>query len=208
MKNDLIFRMYLTAAGLMIFLSATPQQNPGTTLQENQFNKPRYAYFIHPTLSNLAGKSANDEPNSLSIHLLSAYKFMNGLSVGAGSGIEHLGKPMLPAYGYLRYDLRTAGTTPYVWIKAGYGFSLESEDTDDPWYISYRESKGGMLFNAGIGIALFSRKNLGVNMGVGYRYQKVSTTYHETSWGGEEETIRQVFTEFNRFELQIGVVFR
>lgn len=208
MKNDLILRMYLTAAGLMIFLSATPQQNPGTTLQENQLNKPRYGYFIHPTLSNLAGKSTNDEPNSLSIHLLSAYKFMNGLSVGAGSGAEHLKTPLLPVYGYLRYDLNAAGTTPYVWIKAGYGFSLESEDTDDPWYTNYRESKGGMLFNAGIGIALFSRKNLGVNMGVGYRYQKVSTTYHETSWGSEEETIRQVFTEFNRFELQIGIVFR
>lgn len=208
MKNNSLLRTYLTAGGLIISLIIYSQQktdNPGNAANQD---KTHYGYFIHPSLSNLAGKSTNDEPNTISIHLLSAYKFMNGLSVGAGSGIEHLGKPLLPAYGYLRYDLNAAGTTPYVWIKAGYGFSLESEDTDDPWYTSYRESKGGMLFNTGIGIALFSRKNLGVNMGVGYRYQNVSTTYHETSWGSEEETIRQVFTEFNRFELQIGIVFR
>jgi len=208
MRNNIMLKTYFIAAGLMIFLAATSQQKPANAGTGEQLIKPRYGYFIHPSISNLAGKSSNEEPNSISIHLLSAYKFMNGLSLGAGSGIEHLGKPLLPAYGYLRYDLNKAGTTPYAWIKAGYGFSLEGEDTDDPWYTSYRESKGGMLFNAGIGIALFSRKNLGVNMGVGYRYQKVSTTYHETNWGSDEEKIRQVFTEFNRFELQIGIVFR
>lgn len=203
-----MLKTYFTIAGLIIFLSVTAQQEPDNAGNGEQQHTPRYGYFIHPSVSNLAGKSTNEEPNSLSIHLLSAYKFRNGLSVGAGSGAEHLEMPLLPVYGYLRYDLNDSRATPYAWIKAGYGFSLEKDDADDPWYTSYRESSGGILLNAGIGIVLYSRKNMGVNMGVGYRFQKVSTTYHESTWGSEEESVRTVFTEFNRFELQLGIVFR
>lgn len=203
-----MLKIYFTIAGLIIFLSAAAQQHPGNNDRKEPILTPHYGYFIHPTLSNLAGKSTNDEPNSLSIHLLSAYEFINGLSVGAGSGLEHLEVPLLPVYGYLRYDLNDSGATPYAWIKAGYGFSLEKDETEDTWSGSYSESCGGLLLNAGIGIVLYSRQNLGVNMGVGYRFQKISTTYHETWWGSGEEFVREIFTEFNRFELQLGIVFR
>ncbi|MDZ7738039.1 MAG: hypothetical protein U5K32_03015 [Bacteroidales bacterium] len=203
-----MLKIYFTIAGLIILLSATAQKEPETIATGEQLHTPPYGCFIHPSLSNLAGKSTNEEPNSLSIHLLSAYKFRNGLSVGAGSGAEHLEMPLLPVYGYLRYDLNDSRATPYAWLKAGYGFSLEADEAEGTWSGSYRESNGGILLNAGMGIVLFSRKNMGVNMGVGYRFQKVSTTYHDTWWGSNEESVRTVFTEFNRFELQLGIVFR
>ncbi|MFO7756223.1 MAG: hypothetical protein R6V34_09585 [Bacteroidales bacterium] len=202
-----MLKIYFTVAGLIIFLSATAQKEPGNAGNGEQQHTPRFGYFIHPSVSNLAGKSTNEEPNSLSIHLLSAYKFRNGLSVGAGSGAEHLDMPLLPLYGYLRYDLNDSRATPYAWLKAGYGFSLAEDETEGTWTGFYSESSGGMLLNAGIGIVLYSRKNLGVNMGAGYRFQKVSTTYHESTWGSGEESVRTVFTEFNRFELQLGIVF-
>lgn len=202
-----MLKIYISIAGLMIFLTAAAQQetNAGTGEQKHT---PRYGYFIHPSVSNLAGKSTNDEPNSLSIHLLSAYKFSNRLSIGAGSGLEHLEMPLLPAYGYLRYDLNDSGATPYAWIKAGYGFSLENKESDGSWDSYYSDTRGGILLNVGIGIVLYCRQNLGVNMGIGYRFQKVSFTYNDTWWGSSEESVRTVFTEFNRFELQLGIVFR
>ena len=203
-----MLRIYFTIAGMIIFLSSTAQQQVDTTGTKKQLQAIHHSYFIHPSVSNLAGKSTNEEPNSLSIHLLSAYKFRSRLSVGAGSGIEHLELSLLPAYGYLRYDLNDSRATPYAWIKAGYAFSLEKDETEDTWYGSYCESSGGILLNAGIGIVLYSRQNMGVNMGVGYRFQKISVTYHDTWWGAGEGSYREIFTEFNRFELQLGIVFR
>jgi len=203
-----MLKIYISIAGLIIFLSSAAQQEPDNGSKNEPIYSPGYGYFIHASASNLAGKPTNDEPNSLSIHLLSAYKFRNRLSIGAGSGLEYLEKPLLPAYGYLRYDLNDSRATPYAWIKAGYGFSLENKESGDTWYGSYTESSGGILLNAGIGIVLYNRHNLGVNMGVGYRFQKVNKTYPETWWGSSEESVRTVFTEFNRFELQLGIVFR
>ncbi|MBN1387832.1 MAG: hypothetical protein JW965_05250 [Bacteroidales bacterium] len=194
--------------GLLLTIPAWSQLPAGPDKSADGVKIPGNGYFIHLSISNLAGRSSNEEPDRLSIHLLSAYKTSKGLSFGAGSGIDHLEIPLLPFYAYLRYDPFKTKFSPYVWLKSGYAVSLAADDQENTWYGSYTESKGGLLLNAGIGFVLYTWPNIGINMGVGYRFQKVSETYHDYWWGGGEDAVREIITEFNRFELQLGIIFR
>jgi len=61
------------------------------------------------------------------------------------------------------------------------------------------------MFNTGAGIELASWRRNAVNMGVGYRYQKI--TFRQVNrWN--EEVINELVSSFNRIELQFGLVFR
>lgn len=203
-----MLRLIIIITGLLTTIIAPIKLPAQTNITAEEMKASCKGYFIHLSFSNLAGKSSSDEPNSLSIHLLSAYKSCKGLSFGAGSGIEHLDMPLLPLYAYMRYDPFKTRVSPYIWFKCGYSISLDDEDEDNTWYGSYTESKGGLLLNAGIGFVLYTWPNIGINMGIGYRFQKVSRTYHDYWWGGDAETVREIITEFNRFELQLGIIFR
>ena len=204
-----MLRLIIFIAGLLATIIASIKLPAQTDTTAEGMKASCHGYYIHLSFSNLAGKSSNDEPNSLSIHLLSAYKSCKGLSFGAGSGIDNLEMPLLPLYAYMRYDPLKTRVSPYIWFKGGYSISLDAEDEDNNiWNVSYTENKGGLLLNAGIGFVLYTWPNIGVNMGIGYRFQKVSRTYHDFWWGGDAETVREIITEFNRFELQLGIIFR
>ncbi len=61
------------------------------------------------------------------------------------------------------------------------------------------------MFNAGAGMELASWRRNAVNIGVGYRYQKI-TYKHEQN--GTRQTMNEIITHFNRLEVQFGFVFR
>ncbi len=61
------------------------------------------------------------------------------------------------------------------------------------------------MFNAGTGIELASWRRNAVNIGIGYRYQKITYKHdHNIS----EETMKEIITWFNRIEVQFGFIFR
>ena len=61
------------------------------------------------------------------------------------------------------------------------------------------------MFNTGAGIELASWRRNAVNIGVGYRYQKI--IYRRVNNWMEDMT-NELVTNFNRIEVQLGFIFR
>lgn len=162
-------------------------------------------YYIQISASVLAGKDSTGSLSGNSFHFSNGYQFRNGVVAGIGTGLEKMDVTIVPLYVDLRYYPLSTRISPYAWIKSGYGFTT----TDKP-YTNYTEpwgeSEGGFLFSAGAGIALFTWQRAAINIGIGYRYQKISLSHDEYWWGGN--SVRETVTQFNRLELQVGFIFR
>ena len=178
-----------------------------TITGRQKFSPAGKGYFIHFSASTLAGKSDQDNANLLSLHLTNGFQFSNGIRAGIGVGMEQMESPLLPLYADLNYHPFNSRVSPYLYLKAGYGFPLQEKKEDNHyWYYSMVNSKGGLLFNAGAGIALYTWQRAGVNLGIGYRYQRVSMVYRNM-WDSRPNTLEKV-TRYNRLQLQLGFIFR
>jgi len=166
----------------------------------------RGGYYINVAANILAGKSKNDRSVKTGLHLSNGYQFSNGLGIGIGTGIEEMSMILLPVYADLRYHPFNSRISPYTFLKSGYAFSLTDDEEKIGWYGFDRESKGGLILNTGVGIMLYTGERFGVNIGIGYRYQRVTVT--ETSNGTWSDYSTHYITTYNRFEMQLGFVFR
>ena len=164
-------------------------------------------YYIQFSASVLAGNNDGGNASSPVFHLSNGYLFASGLGIGFGSGIEQLEVSVVPLYADIRYYPSKRRVSPYVWLKSGYGFTTSDQPVLYTYYYGAGgESKGGFLFNIGAGIALYSWQSSAVNIGVGYRYQKITLSHEEYGWNGP--LLRETVTRFNRFEIQLGFTFR
>jgi len=170
-------------------------------------NQKTNGYFIHFSASILTGKDETGTTSSNSFHFSNGYQFRNGISIGAGTGLERIDVTVVPLYADLRYYPLTSRISPYAWIKSGYGFATTDKGYSYEFYSqSYGESEGGFLFNAGVGIGLYTWQRTAINLGIGYRYQKITISQDQFWWGGS--STREWVTHFNRIELQLGFIFR
>ena len=165
----------------------------------------RHGYSIRLSASVLTGRNSEGNTRSMSFHLSNGYRFRNGISVGFGTGLEELDVALLPVYTDLRYYPFKSRLSPFVWTKSGWSFLFEDQDDGQYYYGTYPEAKGGFMFNAGTGIELASWRRNAVNIGIGYRYQKI-TFRRVNDWG--EITTNERDTYFNRIEVQFGFIFR
>lgn len=162
-------------------------------------------YYIQIAASVLTGKDSTGSLSGNSFHFSNGYQFRNGIVAGIGTGMEKMNVTIVPLYVEFRYYPLSTKISPYAWIKSGYGFAT----TDVPYtnYLEpWGESEGGFLFGAGAGVALFTWQRAAINIGIGYRYQKISLSRDEYWWGGS--SVRETVTQFNRLELQVGFIFR
>lgn len=177
---------------------------PAQNIEKPVFN--RHGYSIMLSSSVLAGRNNEGNTRNLSFHLSNGYQFRNGLSVGFGTGYEELDVALLPVYTELRYHPFKSRLSPFVWTKNGWSFTID--DPDDRQYYNYgyySRSKGGFMFNAGTGVELASWRRNAVNIGIGYRYQKI--TFKRLNYW-VEETTNELVTSYNRIEVQFGFIFR
>ncbi len=163
-------------------------------------------YYVRLSTGFLSGKNESGNQSSLSFNLSNGYQFKNGIAIGIGSGMEELGVALVPLYADLRFTPLSSGISPYVWLKTGYGFAI----TDQA--VAYmndasadKNSEGGFLFNTGVGISMFTWNRTAINVGIGYRYQKVTLNQDNYWWGGN--SVRQTVTQFYRLEFHLGFVF-
>lgn len=164
-------------------------------------------YYARFSIGYLSGKNESGNQSSLSFHLSNGYQFKNGFALGIGSGMEELGVPLVPLYADLRFTPLNSGLSPYVWLKAGHGFAITDRAVnyeDDASADTNRE--GGFLFNTGVGISVFSFRRTAVNVGIGYRYQKV-TLNEDLNWWYGRGTVRYTVTQYYRLEFHLGFVF-
>jgi len=169
-------------------------------------NQKTKGYFIQLSASILTGKNELGNTTSNSFHLSNGYQFKNGLGVGIGSGLEEMEITIIPLYADVRYYPLKTRISPYAWLKTGYGFAASDKYSGRDLYYTPADSKGGFLFNAVTGIALFTWQRTAVNIGVGYRYQKITISQEQYWWGGP--STKEIVTHFNRIELQLGLTFR
>lgn len=174
--------------------------------KDNSNSGYRGGYYIHVSANILAGKTNGDKSVKAGLHLSNGYQFLNGLGAGIGTGIEDMNMTLLPVYADLTYHPFNSRVSPFLFLKSGYAFSLLDDKADDDWYGLKRTGKGGFMINAGGGILLYTGERFGVNLGIGYRYQKVTVT--ETAINIWSNYSTHYVTNFNRFEMQLGFVFR
>jgi len=166
----------------------------------------KHGYYLRLSASYLAGHNSSGKDGNISIQLLNAYQLRNGLSVGIGTGIEKLDVLIVPVYADLRYNPFKSRVSPFVWVSSGYGFPCSSRDDENYYpYYSYGDTKGGTLFSAGLGIAIYSWERCAATMGIGYRYQRIKSEINNF-WNNESS--RELITDFNRIEIQFGIIFR
>ena len=164
-------------------------------------------YFIHFSASVLTGKDETGSTSSNSFHFSNGYQFRNGISIGLGTGLEKMYVTVVPLYADIRYYPMSTRISPYAWIKSGYGFATTDKGYSYEFYSQpYGESDGGFLFNAGAGVALFTWQKTAINIGIGYRYQKITISQEQYWWRGY--STREWVTHFNRIEFQLGFIFR
>lgn len=166
----------------------------------------RYGYTISLSTSVLAGRNGSNKNRNLSIHLSNGYRFRSGVSTGIGTGIEELGVALLPVYGDLRYHPAKTRLSPFFWIKSGYAFPLGDKDADQ-YFVSgsYPDTKGGFMFSAGTGLALYTWHRNAVTLGIGYRRQVIRYIPENPRTGLIHN---ELVTYFNRLEVQFGFIFR
>lgn len=166
----------------------------------------RYGYSIRLSASVLSGRNNEGNTRSMSFHLSNGYGFRNGISVGFGAGIEELDVALLPVYTDLRYQPFKSRLSPFIWTKSGWSFTFGDQDDGQYYYYgTYPESRGGIMFNAGAGLELASWRRNAVNIGIGYRFQKITFSRID-NWG--DIATSELVTNFNRVELQFGFIFR
>lgn len=165
-------------------------------------------YYVRLSTGLLSGKNESGNQSSLSFNLSNGYQLKNGIAIGIGSGMEELGVALVPLYADLRFTPLSSGISPYVWLKTGYGFAITDEH-GPVYYLNDasadKNSEGGFLFNTGIGISMFTWKRTAINVGIGYRYQKVTLNQDSYWWG--ISSVRQTVTQFYRLEFHLGFVF-
>lgn len=166
----------------------------------------KQGYSIRLSASLLSGRNESGNKGSPGIHISNGYQFRSGFGAGIGTGIEKLDVLVMPVFGELRYQPFKTRLSPFLWIKSGYGFPLTSRDGGDYYYYgNYTESKGGLMFGAGSGVALYSWNRNAVNIGIGYRYQVIRFE-QKNMW--TQDLHNELVTRFERIEIQFGFIFR
>lgn len=165
-------------------------------------------YHVQFTAGILAGKTKIGREYNMSFQVSNGYQFNNGFSLGIGSGAERLAVPIIPLYGEISYHLINNQFSPYMFLKAGYGFAFVERKESQYYYEDYTnanpwDSEGGFMFNVGVGIANFTWDRAAVLIAVGYRYQRVIETLK--MWNGMQ---REVESNFNRIEVKFGFLFK
>jgi len=190
----------------VITLSKAHVYSTGTVRRSAYYLRETKGYSIRLSTSLLAGRNESGNKGSLSIHLSNGYQFRSGLAAGFGTGVEELDVLVMPVFGELKYQPFKTRLSPFLWIKGGYGFPLTNKGGGDYYYYgNYTASKGGLMFSAGSGLALYSWNRNAVNIGIGYRYQKISFEQKNT-WTHEVQN--ELVTRFERIEILFGFIFR
>ncbi|HOF20525.1 MAG TPA: hypothetical protein PLO24_04675 [Bacteroidales bacterium] len=182
--------------------------SPGTPALE--IERPfsgRQGYAIGLSASVLAGRNSEGNIRDMSFLVSNSYRFRKGLSIGFGTGIEEFDVSLIPVYSELKYYFFRSRLSPYIWTKSGWAFAYDDRKDGEynHYYNYYPEVKGGFMFNAGSGLELASWRRNAVNMGVGFRFQRL---IYSNMTGRGKENLTELVTSIKRIEVQFGFIFR
>ena len=161
----------------------------------------------------LFGSTANNQPAPLSFSGSVNYLMHSKFALGIGTGVEFLKESYLPAFVNAEYRLKPSGSTPLLFLHAGYLIPLEESRPFYynnypvhydiwPWpYPSYNEELdplGGILFNPGIGYTAIVASQFGLSVSFAYRF-------HRLNFSGEDDYELEI--DYNRLNVKLGIIF-
>jgi hypothetical protein len=170
------------------------------------FSKPapsgssKFQFCIESGTSVVGGSEFNP---AFSLFLTGTYRFYDRFRVGISTGAEYFGISLLPVAGELQVDFFKRNTTPYIYVRGGYGISLKPKEETDYYTSVY---KGGYLYGCGIGIRKRFSSDFAMTFSVGYRRQNTFESRdnkYSDWWNVDYER----YYQYNRASLMIGFIF-
>ena len=129
------------------------------------------------------------------------WQFNRLLGIGIGSGLDsytfNQERLIIPLFIEIRSFILKKNISPYVILRAGYGFALKNEENQ------ITDADGGLFLNPEIGYRIGAKDGVNVMLGVGIKIQKATYTF-EFPWS-EQVNIDKM--KFERFVLKFGVTF-
>jgi hypothetical protein len=149
------------------------------------------------------GNSANP-----SFQTINGVRIGRHWSAGIGTGLESFGSgAQLPIFAHGRYMPLKGNVSPYVDAMAGYAFALSRPYSyyDD----AYVTRKAGVTGGIGGGVRFMTSNRFGVTIGMGYRFQRLSSSYNTSFWSGGSLLTYPVHerTDMHRIEARVGILF-
>jgi hypothetical protein len=122
----------------------------------------------------------SESTTTLRFQMLNGYRFNPNFSAGIGIGYIPFNDPlaMIPIYLELTYNFLRANTTPFVFMRSGYNFTLHPDDE-----MEIEDHRGGWMINPGIGIHFSRESGFQWYMNAGYNLNNAS--FDQEGFGNE-----------------------
>ena len=137
--------------------------------------------------------------SSIRIYTVNGYQFTPGFSAGFGLGVSTYNDPLtlIPFFADLNYRLIESNTLPFIFVKFGYNFSINHDDD-----FEIDDHRGGLLFNAGVGIVFNLSSGFGWYINAGYNID--NSSYEFDTWNNQ--TVNNNLS-FRRVNFGVGFAF-
>jgi hypothetical protein len=137
--------------------------------------------------------------SSLRFYMVNGYQFNSQFGAGFGIGITPYNDPLTLIPFFVEMNLRflESNSSPYIYLKAGYNFSVHHEDN-----VEINGHRGGLLFNPGLGLQFNLRSGLGMFINAGYNID--NSSYEFDTWG--PQTV-ETDLSFRRVNFGLGLSF-
>jgi hypothetical protein len=176
-------------------------QTPGKAKESGYFNLTSFSGIIGSSDDNLDTKEWIS-----SVTMVNGYSFNKHFSVGVGAGAEFYKYAVFPVFADFRYKFPMQNYTPFIALQGGYSFANNHKKLLDIYnHNASFKNKGGWMFGPQAGVEFLLKPNIGLVVGVGYRYQKLKSEIKESTYYPMEDVIG---TTFNRLVFTIGILLK
>ena len=196
-KQDMHIRIrYSDSRDLLIDFSEIDRVSSDKALEWRNYRSS--GYMNRSGLELLSG-SGNSTFRFATIH---GKHFNSHLSAGLGIGITPYNDPtnLIPFFANFNYRLLKANTSPFIFLKAGYNFSVYNQN--DPENLPLDKHTGGLLLNPGAGIEFNVSRGFGWYVQAGYNIDQSS--YEFDGWWSERV---RTDLSYRRISIGMGLTF-
>ncbi|MEX0719865.1 MAG: hypothetical protein WD059_04295 [Balneolaceae bacterium] len=198
MKTNNLLKIKTTGRNVIVVLMEDVEE-----IQKEEIPQPEYfkktGYVNYTGLDILPG---DVNSTTLRYQMVNGYQFSPVFSAGIGIGFTAYNDPLnaIPLFIDLRLKFLKANTSPFVFLKTGYNFSLspDMEETQFP----IEDHSGGFLINPGLGIQFDNREGVGWYFNAGFNND--TFTYEQQEWNGR---ILETELSYKRIHFGFGLVF-
>lgn len=169
-------------------------------IKREEVRRPRYfkqrGYVNYTGLEKLSGEEGRDATR---YQMVNGYQFNPRFSAGIGIAFVDYHDPLnaIPIFADIRLKLKKSNTTPFLFLKGGYNFSVVPDEE-----FPIDDHRGGIMLDAGVGLQFEVNDQVGWYFNAGYNIDKME--YEEEIWGNRNSTTSLTY---RRVHFGIGLAF-